>query len=266
MVGCQGNLDSVIDIQENLVVVDGWVYDNTEPTVVKVFRSVAFESSVNSEPISNAVVIIRDTRQSVVRLEEDSPGIYVGNDNFKGVIGQAYQVEILLSNGETYNSDFETLNPVPQIDSITLEPDIIDENDPLIEPLFYFPVAFVNEFEEKGNFYRWKIARNEVFFNEPQDIILQTDRFVNGNEFKNEFKEYLYFEGDSTTVQLESLSPNAYNFLRFFRRQTTDLGTSGGTNPGALRGNLFNKNNPDEVVLGYFGASAISVAGKKVTE
>ncbi|MEL6562668.1 MAG: DUF4249 family protein, partial [Bacteroidota bacterium] len=84
--------------------------------------------------------------------------------------------------------------------------------------------------------------------------------------FKNEFKEYLYENGDSSTVRIESLTEEAYNFLRFFRRQTTDLGTSGGTNPGALRGNMRNTNDPGEVVLGYFGASAVSMAGKTVEE
>ncbi len=263
-IGCQESIDPDIDIQENLVVIDGWVYNKTAPQTIRITRSVAFESLINSEPIRNASVIIRDTRESVQRLVEDSPGVYISDNDFFGEPGLAYQLEITLSDGETYISEFETLNPVPEIDTLILEPDFVDEFDPLFEPFAYFPVAFVNEFEEKGDFYRWRLAKNEIYFNGPEDIILQTDRFVNGNLFKNEFKEYLYFAGDSSTVQLESLTQEAYNFLRFFRRQTTDLGTSGGTNPGALRGNMRNKNNSSEVVLGYFGASAVSTSGKRI--
>lgn len=265
-VGCNDSLDPDIDIQENLIVVDGWIYNDIEPTVVKVSRSVAFESPDNSVPVTAATVIIRDTRQNEIRLTETSPGTYASDTGQFGKIGLSYQLVISLPNGDTYISEFESLNPVPLIETLILEPDVPESVIEDIEPIFYFPVVFVDEFEEKGDFYRWKIARNEQFFNSPEDIILQTDRFVNGNLFKNEFKEYLFESGDSSTVRIESLTEDAYNFLRFFRRQTTDLGTSGGTNPGALRGNMQNINDPDKVVLGYFGASAVSMAGKTVEE
>lgn len=264
--GCNDSLDPDINIQENLIVVDGWIYNDIEPTVIKVSRSVAFESPINSLPVSDATVVIRDTRQNLIRLIESSPGTYTSPDNAFGETGLSYQLVITLADGNIYVSSFESLNPVPTIETLLLEPEVPEELIEEIEPEFYFPVVFVDEFEEKGNFYRWRIARNERFFNSPEDIILQTDRFVNGNLFKNEFKEYLYKVGDSSTVRIESLTEEAYNFLRFFRRQTTDLGTSGGTNPGALRGNIQNIDNPGEVVLGYFGASAVSMAGKTVEE
>ncbi|MGB3465704.1 MAG: DUF4249 domain-containing protein [Cyclobacteriaceae bacterium] len=266
LTACQGDPTSEIDIQENLLVIDGWLYSNSSTQTIKLSRSVGFQREINFEPVVNASVLIRNSLQSEELLTEKSSGEYVTGIGFTVSPGNAYQLEIRLQSGEIYLSDFEPLLPVPDIDTLILEPILEEIEEPADEPRLYFPVASVNEFEERGNFYRWKLSRNGVVFNTPSDIILQSDRFVNGNSFRNEFKEYLYSAQDSTGVRLESLTRNAYDFLRFFRRQTVDLGTSGGTSPGALRGNIRNRDNPDEVVLGYFGASDVSTAGKTLAE
>ena len=263
---CQEDLVNDIDMQENLLVVDGWIYSDSSIQSIKLSRSVSFREDINFLPVSNARVLVRNSFQTEELFTEKNPGHYESRTGFSGRPGDAYQLEVRLANGEVYQSDFEALLPVPSIDTLLLESFDEEISEPTEEPILYFPVAFIDEFEERGNFYRWKLSLNGEVFNEPRDIILQSDRFINGNSFKNEFKEYAYTEEDSAGVRLESISRKAHDFLRFFRRQTVDLGTSGGTNPGALRGNITNINNPDEVVLGYFGASDVSTAGKRISE
>ena len=265
LAGCEDDVEPSLNENTNLLVVDGWIYNTPGPHTIKVSRSVPFENIQNLEPVTNAQVIIRNNRLEEHRLEETTTGTYQTIDGYSGEVNLFYQVEIILRNGAVYQSDFERLHPVPEIISLTMD-EFINENDPNLTTFQFFPVALVQEFEEPGDFYRWKIARDEVFFDEAEDILLQTDRFINGNLFRNEFKEYLFKEEEQVEVRLESITQEAYNFLRFFRRQTTDLGTSGGTNPGTLRGNLKNRDDDNEVVLGYFGASAVSSAKLTVGE
>lgn len=71
-------------------------------------------------------------------------------------------------------------------------------------------------------------------------------------------KDYTFFESDTATVELQSLTAEAYEYFRLFVRQITDLGTPAGTSPIILRGNIQNSNDNDEVVLGYFNTSSVS--------
>ncbi len=264
IISCE-NVISDLGVEENLVVIDGWVYDTEGPHEIRLSRSVAFESETNFTPLNNAVIIIRDDQSNIETLSQVAPGVYHTKTDFEGRIGFSYQVEVTLSNGETYISDFANLRPVAEIQRLIIEESSFFIQDQGIdEVFFYFPVAFVQEPIEMGNFYRWRVAKNHVFFNEPEDILLQTDRFINGNFFRNELTDYRYMQNDTATVRLESLTVESYNFLRFLRRQTTSLGSPSGTNPGILKGNIRNKSNDNEVVLGYFGASAVSEATEVV--
>ncbi|MEL7146495.1 MAG: DUF4249 domain-containing protein [Bacteroidota bacterium] len=263
---CEDELAPDLEERVNLLVVDGWIYNTPGPQTVRVARSVAFEDTQNLSQVTGAVVIVRNRNLEDVRLTEISPGLYQTDENFQGQVGQSYQVEIRPGNGRVYLSDFQTLRPVPEILTLSMELDETSTNNPDFLPEQFFPVTIVQDFPESVDFYRWKVARNEEFFNEPEDIILLTDRFINGNRFRNELKEYLFLEGDTVHVRLESMTQEAYNFLRFFRRQTTDLGTSGGTNPGVLQGNLRNRDDENEVVLGFFGASAVTTIQQTVEE
>jgi len=244
------------------MVVDGWIYDFEGPYEIRLSTSVAFANLSNFTAVNNADVIIRDNQGNVQELSQVGLGIYHTNPQFRGRVGLSYQVEVSTASGQVYVSDFTELLPVSEISGLLLEEDL--ELFDITGEQVFFPVAFAQELEEAGNFYRWRVARNGVFFNEPEDIILQTDRFINGNFFRNELKGYDFFENDTATVHIESLSLESYNFLRFLRRQTTNLGSPAGTNPGTLSGNIRNKNDENEVVLGYFGASSVSIATESV--
>lgn len=266
LASCQDELAPELEERVNLLVVDGWIYNTPGPQTIKVSRSVPFENVQNIAPVNGATVILRSASLEDTRLSETESGVYQTATDFQGSVGQSYQLEIRLGDGSVYLSDFQMLRPVPEILSLSMEIDANNVDDPELLPVQFFPVAVVKDSAELEDFYRWKIAQNDEFFNDPEDILLLTDRFINGNLFRNEFKEYLFVEGDIVHIRLESMTPDAHNFLRFFRRQTTDLGTSGGTNPGTLRGNIRNRDDDNEVVLGFFGASAVSTFQQAVVE
>ncbi|MCP9766675.1 DUF4249 domain-containing protein [Lacihabitans sp. LS3-19] len=59
-------------------------------------------------------------------------------------------------------------------------------------------------------------------------------------------------------VQQYSMNPNAYRYLKLIEDQSVNTGTLADTPPAPIKGNVRNVNNESEIVLGYFGVSAVS--------
>ncbi|MCR9251347.1 MAG: DUF4249 domain-containing protein [bacterium] len=266
LVACEEVVIVDLPDSEGLLVVEGWIYNQEGPQEVQLSRSVPFYSSSSPTAISDAVVFINDNFGNSYLLTETSPGVYHTDSSVMGILGRLYSLEIQIDE-RRYRSDFERLKNVPVIDSIAFGSEFVrDPDNPFQEILEYFPIAFVDEPDSEADYYRWKVYQNGVLFNEPEDIVLQTDRFINGNAFQNELKEFRFNPQDSVSIELLSLTRESYDFFRLFVRQTTDLGTASGTSPAILRGNIRNEDNPNEDVIGYFGASAITSSYKIVQE
>ena len=59
-------------------------------------------------------------------------------------------------------------------------------------------------------------------------------------------------------VQQMSLSANAFRYLKLIEDQSENTGTLADTPPAPIKGNVKNTKNSNEIVLGYFSASAVS--------
>lgn len=59
-------------------------------------------------------------------------------------------------------------------------------------------------------------------------------------------------------VQQMSLSANAFRYLKLIEDQSENTGTLADTPPAPIKGNVTNTKNANEIVLGYFSASAVS--------
>ncbi len=70
-----------------------------------------------------------------------------------------------------------------------------------------------------------------------------------------------YFAANSTLVELRqyALTAAAYRYFKLLEDQTQNTGGLADTPPAPITGNIRNVQNPDEAVLGYFGASGVTV-------
>ena len=59
-------------------------------------------------------------------------------------------------------------------------------------------------------------------------------------------------------VKQYSLSEAAFSYWNKLQEQANESGGLYETQPSRIKGNLFNTDNPDETVLGFFGASGVS--------
>jgi len=211
-----------------------------------------YNTGTTTPKISGAGVRVLDDLGNVFVYLETEPGTYKSNSSFKGVVGRTYHVE-LLYDGEIYRSSDELLQKAPAIQNIRY---YYLENQLFVEDGYYVYFDFQEDPTEKNAFRIVQIYEGKIA-NQPGDIIAFNDEFFNG-----EFVDSLSFNeplelGDQYEVQIWSLSDNARSFITEVEDQAGGTGGPFSVPPAPIYGNLYNLNDPNELVWGYFSASDI---------
>ena len=256
MSSCQDVVDLDLPEGEEFLVVEGWITNEDRPQEVKLTYTAAYFDDAPPTPATDATVFLRDDEGMETLLEETSPGIYTYPDS--GVVGRSYQLEIRSDNGETYLSTFEEIfEPVP-IDTIVweLSEDEPDEEDGENPDDIYDVLIFTQEPAGFGDNYRWRSILNGEEQQEPFDIFVGSDEFVDGNIIPNfNVTGDLYSQLDTVTIIQERISRDAREFLELLQQQTAFVGGPFDSPPAPIRGNIRNINDPDDLALGFFGAA-----------
>ncbi len=261
---CEDPIDIDLPGNPNLVVIEGWITDKPGPQVISITRTNGFSSKESNPKIDDASVRVFDQNGGDFIYTNIGNGIYVSESGFTGSYNELYDLRVILSNGDTIISSSEMLMEVSDIDSLGYDSFITqDEENPRLEIEVYYPIAIIKDPMDEVNFYKWKIFRNDTLFSDPAAIILQEDRFVNGNVLPNQFTDFDFSEFDTIGVEVQSISQQTYDYFRLFKSQVISLGTSSGSAPASLTGNLRNISNPGEKVLGFFAATSIK-SGEQV--
>jgi hypothetical protein len=269
------------------LVVDGIITNLREPYTVSISRSLAFDSDrlppAYLIPEKNATVNIEDHEGNLFPLLEVSPGIYKTNPNeITGQIGSSYKLKITTSNGSNYESSSEIMPSVPAVDSIAYKYFIYEklvinsQGTPVTDKEYGFLLSvIVQDPGSERNYYRWK--SNGIFeffsitdvsglhhcwapiFKLEKSIVIEDDRYVNGNSFMHDITIIPYDRETKFLARVEqiSLTQKAFEFWNEISKQQTGTGSIFDPAPAGVKGNLFNVNERDEFVLGYFGASAV---------
>lgn len=89
---------------------------------------------------------------------------------------------------------------------------------------------------------------------------MKSDNLFDGNSIHQPIVLIPFFSGTKylVTIEQQSLTKSAYDFWELVDEQNNNVGSVFDTPPARIRGNLYNVTNPDDVVLGYFGASDFS--------
>jgi hypothetical protein len=195
--------------------------------------------------------------------------------------------------GFSYESDYETLTPAPSVNAISYKADDMDTREPGVK---IKGLQFYTDVEARGEYsgyYKFDVIETYEFHTYTQDvhwfnngslseipsdsiipicyvtrkvsdIFLLSTKSLEGSSVEDLPLHFVSNQtqrlkhGYSTQIRLLSLSPSAYDY---WKSQKSILEESGGlfeTQPPKAIGNIYNTQNPDERVLGYFGASAVS--------
>ncbi|WP_341228467.1 DUF4249 domain-containing protein [uncultured Arcticibacterium sp.] len=95
---------------------------------------------------------------------------------------------------------------------------------------------------------------------EGEDIQIFSDVFTNGQSQKGKLVAQVpAFQSNSclVTIQQKSLTAGAFRYLKLIEDQSIKSGSLADTPPAPIRSNVVNINQKEELVLGYFSASAV---------
>jgi hypothetical protein len=116
MQSCIEAYDPNVALNANLVVVSGIVTDLDEQQTISLSRSLSSADSANvSTPIQGATVTIVVNGTTPISLLETQPGTYSFPADFRGKLGNSYQLRFQTLEGKTYESSVETMVSVPAI-------------------------------------------------------------------------------------------------------------------------------------------------------
>ena len=249
---------------QNQIVVEGWVSDSLENHPIRITQSLAFSSELPFTPIENARVLVESQAGEVFLYEYRGNGYYDALTPYAGTSGSEYRVRIELDTMEMQSrwDEMPVAVPIGSLDVSSFEDTDPDDSDQTIT--IYYPKITTLDPDDIRNFYRWIFVKNNEVLTEPEPISVQDDRLFDGNLIPNDFRDFEYDINDEMTVELVSISEQAFNYLSLLRSQITTLGTSSGTTPAIVEGNLFVVGDDSELILGFFGASAVSSSSQTV--
>ncbi|MES2732257.1 MAG: DUF4249 domain-containing protein [Bacteroidota bacterium] len=251
LASCQDVIDLKVDEGKPLLVVDGYVTDQPGPYAINLSKTAGYFSNAPTPRVRGAILTISDNEGHTETLVETDPGKYV-TSTLQGKIGNHYILTVK-AEGEEYRAE-ATIKRVPQIDSLKQmyreKSEIYDEG--------YYVQYFGPELAGKGDFYQFKIYKNDVLENKPGDLTVSSDDFVEGNYISGpEMNNDPFKAGDKIQIQTCSITEDNYKFLNELYLQVNNAGMFANP-PANVRTNLVNVNvNSTKKAVGYFGGMAI---------
>ncbi len=260
---CTDVIEIDAPLTEARLVVDGWIYDDRDIQTVVLTNSTAYFEDSPQPPETNATVTVTNASGISFPYTEVEPGTYEAD--FRGEVGDTYTMTIETTDGARYVSDPQFLLPVPSLDAVyalLVESPEVEEEDEGLYPAWDFV-------DPQGidNFYRWKFYVNGIFLNEPNNLLVFSDEFVDGEELDSAYSTSgvdPLVSGDSLVIEQLSLTEEARDFFVRVRQITVDVGGLFDTPPDPVRGNFINVMDDENYALGFFGASSIVRSSTKV--
>lgn len=258
--GCEYPQKVKLDNGKPQLAVDGWVYNTPGPYEIKLtFTNNYFDNST-PRAVNDAKVVIedRDTLGNVVidsLIYDANKQVYLTN-TLVGTISHTYTLKIDAL-GEKFISTSK-LSRVPKVDSLYSE--FIEAG--LGNEEGYQVTFLARDFDGRGDYYRFKVYKNGILYNKPENLTVADDQNTDGFDFippiQFSFNPEPYKLGDVVTAEIISIDRQAYIFFEEAIEQINNGGLFASP-PSNVRSNVFNVNpNSSIVPVGLFGAGGIS--------
>ena len=269
---------------DNLLVVEAFLSNGNESFEVKLSRSTTIDTSAFI-PEYGAQVSLTDDIGEKHTLSETSSGIYQSMEQLNAQVGRSYQLHIQTASGKSYESSEVIMRKTPVIDDLRYE----FQEKPNGEQGVQFYVN-AHDDENKTWYYRWEWDETWEFMTPYDSYLLWEDDML---KLRDERINICWKFGNSTTIEISTsknlssdfisdypllfvstmtdrlkfeyslnvrqyaLSAESYTFWDELKKTTENLGTLFDPQPSVIKGNMYNINDDNEVVLGYFDASEV---------
>ncbi len=226
------------------IVIEGNIYDQPGPYVVKIFKSVNFDQPSIYPPVTGATVIIRDSSGHSDQLTESQPGSYL-TSSLAGVPGETYSLSVTTADGQSFTASSKMPDPV-SIGKIYFQNSLIGHN-------IYPGITFADP-PIISNYYRLILLLNNVL---QPDINVTDDRLSEGKTITYLIRlrdtDIKLYSGDLVTIWLESVDKGVYEYFRTAGREGGQSASP--ANPTS---------NISHGALGYFNACSVKTLSSKV--
>ena len=273
----------ISDSQQNLVV-DGLIADSLQTYEIKV----NYSSSIGDgpeyvhEPVTGCAVTVLDDADNSFEFSETSPGSYT--NNMKGEVGRTYFVEVKTASGDIIRSRPALLKKAPPVSDITsaVEEKTVITNDGVYvkqknlqlrvntnvagfseRPRLRWGVKGEYEFKEwypmalnpKTCYVKDRIGYNKLSIFDTHDLA--------GDELKDELfftmtYNYKFAYNYCFHVFQYAVTEDEFKYWDAIGDIIDIDGSLFDPPPGTVRGNLYNVNDPNALILGYFSVAGVS--------
>jgi len=266
------------DESQDLLVVDGMITNQNQVNRIRLSRSTPVGTPLGSRAVKGAAVTITDEKGIFTTLAESPDGTYcTDSTKFTGRVGGSYSLNIKINNS-IYATDFIEMKPVPPIDSLYYEKEVIvssnDTNDVDEGCRIY-----VDSYDPSGKcmYYRWdytetweyqipfNVTNKICYVTENSDVVLIKNTSPYSQARVTKFPVlFISNETDrlketySILVNQYSLNESEHKFWDRVQSVAQNIGNLYDITPTAITGNIKCITNPKETVLGYFSISAVT--------
>ncbi len=276
----------------NKFVVTGQISDDSDYQIVSISKS----SSIGAPkylPVSGCLVHIIDDKGNQFTLQEAEAGTYKAKIPASYItVGASFKAEIFTADGVNIESDYDKISDCPPVDSVYFSRVGLPSDKPeqiTMGLQFYIDLNVVNL---NSHFFRWEAIETwEYRVDYPREwwydgtvhriippddsrkvcwstqlakgiYTLSTENLVENkfsrislNYFDNHSPKLKY--GYSLLIKQYALSKEAYSYWNQLSINSSEQGGLYEKQPLSIEGNLHNKTNPGEKVLGFFSASSV---------
>ncbi|MGB3849045.1 MAG: DUF4249 domain-containing protein [Tunicatimonas sp.] len=235
-------------------------------------------------PVSGAAVTLRNDQGQRELLREQDDGRYRTAGEIQGQPGDTYEIEIVLADGVTYRSRPETMPIAIGKDSAYYEigkQEKVSDSGVLFEERVLEVYANTQLPESVSPLYlkwdveavysvttiiRWPLGDRVIFcyfydeINAQEVQLFNSREFTEGNTLREQLLgarkiDYSFLERHYFNVIQSSLTIEAYEYWSQVNEVSNRTGSIFDTPPGLVQGNIYNVDDAEEQVLGYFEAA-----------
>lgn len=267
---CEDVID--LEVKEGLeqLVVDGWLTTKNEDQVVKLTLSQPYFDNSAPKPVTGATVIIFEADStSHPLLDKTGSGEYILPKEGAGFLKENGQYALYINYNNEEFAALSQLRRVPSIDSVSYEFfEFPFAGQDSTETSGYFAEFYANDPKGEGDTYWIRTTKNGKLVNNPSQISISYDGGFSPNggsdgllfilPIRQSINDGFYQHGDSLSVELWSITPDAYFYLLQVRQESANGGLFA-TPSANIPTNIFNLNSASEKkALGFFGLSQVT--------
>jgi hypothetical protein len=291
--GCTEQYALQTNTYENALVVEATMTNELKKQHIKITRTYRLEENA-PQVETNAEVNVTDSDGNQYHFEEEN-GLYVSQNEFAAIPGKTYRLNIVTSDGKSYNSTNETLTPVNAMESVV--PTVqykngekgvgivvnaydatanskyyryeYEETYKIISPVWDDERTILLPFEagqqHQGIGIIPRVGETQTCYGtKNSDDIIQTSTNDLGEDrvkFTMRFisnQNYIITHRYSILVRQYVQNLAAYSYYKTLKELSGSESILSQNQPGFFYGNMKSSDNPNEKVIGFFEVASVS--------